>query len=149
VYNGGTVYNGVTAYGGTAPAGAPSYAPAKPASSDPVVRRGVSVFFAIAIVTACRAILVYSGVSYLRTAGDAADSTGPIAILVANLVVSGIFLALGFWARSGSKAAFLIGMVLYGLDMVLMLVNPLGHVAGIIVHGLFLYNLWNGFRQLP
>jgi hypothetical protein len=68
-------------------------------------------------------------------------------ILLVNLVAIAIFALLGVFTQNGSKAALVIGMVLYGLDTALLLINPGGNIVFIAVHGYFLYRLFNAYRQ--
>lgn len=158
VYNGpasgGTVYNGPSA--GTvynprqsAPAPRPSFT-----GTDPAAAKGSNYFFAIAIFSALNTVLMLSGAATVLGSGvttsKVASQGAMTAVLVVNVVIVGIFVLLGIAARSGSKAAFIIGMVIYGADTALLLLSghPELHVVGFVVHGIFLFGLFNAFRQL-
>jgi len=167
VYNGptsgGTVYNGPgtggTVYGGPA-AGTvynPGQAAPRPAFSadpGPAATKGSNFFFAIAAVTALRTLLIFSGARTFLGSGvttsKVASQGAMTAALVVDLVIIGIFVLLGIAARSGSKAAFIIGMVIYGADTAFLLLSghPELHIVGIVFHGIFLLGLFNAFRQL-
>jgi hypothetical protein len=159
---GGTVYGGPGA-GGTAygsPAGtvytpsrlATNHQPVVPAH-DPAARKGGNIFFAIAIFSAINTALIIAGSSIVLGMGatTSKDAQGQINTLVMiNVLVIGVFVLLGIFARQGSKAAFIIGMLLYAGDTVLLLVSgdPSAHVAGIVVHVILLVGLFKSFSQL-
>jgi hypothetical protein len=161
--SGGTVYNGPgtggTVYGGPA-AGTvynPRQAAPRPAFSaepGPAATKGSNFFFAIAIFTVFRTLLIFSGATTLVGSGvttsKVASQGAMTATLVVNVVIIGIFVLLGIAARSGSKAAFIIGMVISGADTALLLLSghPELHVAGIVFHIIFLFGLFHAFRQL-
>ena len=71
----------------------------------------------------------------------------PIGIVLAlNTVAIGTFAALGFFAARGAKAAFIIGLVLYGGDTghLLLSANPGLHIISIVIHGVFLFSIFKG-----
>src|SRR5215471_2638561 len=121
VYNGpvgGTVYQGPTA---TPSIGARS-ATATPVTSNAAAVRGAKIFYLIAGMTVLRTVLIFAGVQILTSA----TSQGPAAmagLLMVNALVIAVFVLLGFFAQRGSKIAFLIGMLIYAADMVLLLMN--------------------------
>lgn len=84
---------------------------------------------------------------YLRSEGS---STAVLAaILVMSLVVAGLFFVIGVFANRRIITAFVIGIILYGLDSVLMLL--VGDILGIIIHAIALFFIIRGFlaaRQL-
>ncbi len=152
VYNGGTVYNGPgsgTVYNPRQAAPRPSFN-----GPDPAAVKGSNFFFAIAIFSALNTVLILSGATTVLGSGTTTSKIGGqgamSGVLVVNLVIVGIFVLLGIAARSGSKAAFIIGMVIYGADTALLLLSghPELHVVGFVVHGIFLFGLFNAFRQL-
>jgi hypothetical protein len=149
VYNGpgsGSVYQGPTSASGYGPAmqsvrqGTPSV--------NAGARKGAGIFFVISAFTALRTILLFAGVQQL-TLGANRIAEGDIQlILIINVVVIAIFVTLGVLTKRGSKTALLIGMLLYGADLVLLLVSNAGaNVIYIVVHGLFLFYLFNAYRQ--
>lgn len=158
VYNGmppgttGTVYNGSgsgTVYNPRQSVPRPSFS-----GSDPAAVKGSNFFFAIAIFSAINTVLILTGATTVLGSGTTtskiAGQGAMSAILVVNVVIVGIFVLLGIAARSGSKAAFIIGMLIYGADTALLLLSghPELHVVGFVVHGIFLFGLFNAFRQL-
>lgn len=160
VYNGpalgGTVYHGSTS-GGAAYKGSPTgVLPSRPTAGPAAARsgagaKGASIFFLIAAFTGINTVLIFAGVQFGIGLGATRTTNAALSsILVVNVVAIGIFVLLGIFARGGSKIAFLIGMLLYAGDLVLLIMNdPALHVISIVIHGLFLFYLFNAFRQLP
>jgi hypothetical protein len=161
---GGTVYSGVgtgsTVYGNQ-PAAGTVYSPARqgaagsPAhtAANPAPSKAGSVFFVIAGFSAINTVLLLASAPFVMALGLAVTrirAEGEMgAVLVINAVAIGIFVALGFFANRGSKAAFLIGALLYAGDTALLLLdNPALHVVSIIVHGIFLFSIFKGLRQV-
>ena len=148
---GGTVYNGPGLSGATT-------RPA--ASARPVQPRAQSgglmgnAFFVIAAFSAINAVLTLSKAPIVFALGLAITRVSPDTpigiVLVLNAVAIGTFAALGFFAARGAKAAFLIGLLLYAADTAVLLLsaNPALHVISIVVHGIFLFSIFKGFRQL-
>lgn len=161
---GGTVYGGPapggTVYGSTA--GGTVYTPSRLAANqqpvtpthDPAARKGGNIFFAIAIFSAINTALIIAGSSIVLGIGTTTSKDalqGQInAVVMINVLVIGVFVLLGIFARQGSKAAFIIGMLLYGGDTVLLLASgdPSTHIAGIVVHAILLLGLFKSFTQL-
>jgi hypothetical protein len=145
VYSGpsgaGTVYNGAS-IGATAP---------RPGLGNVAVnagaKKGARVFYVLAAFTALRTVLLFFGVQQLTLGANRAVADSLQLVVVVNLVVVGILVLLGIFTGNGSKIALLIGMVLYGVDTALLLINPGPNVVYIIVHGIFLYYLFDAYRQ--
>ena len=164
--SGGTVYSGPgsgTVYTGQAPGGivraGTVYTPprqqaaAHPAGANPTGKRGSAYFFAIAIFSAINTLLIAFGSPLVMGTGVTTSkiaAPGQMAgIILFNVLAIGVFVLIGIFARQGSKAAFLIGMLLYGADTLLLLLgNPAMHVGGLVVHGIFLAGLFKAFRSL-
>jgi hypothetical protein len=160
----GTVYNGLdadSAVYGNQPASATVYNPARqgavarPAQTraNAAPSKAGSVFFIIAGFSAINTILLLAGAPFVMAIGLAVTrirAEGQMGtVLAINAVVIGIFVALGFFASRGSKAAFIIGLLLYAGDTALLLLdNPALHVVSIIVHGIFLFSIFKGLRQV-
>jgi hypothetical protein len=161
--NGGTVYNGMgtgsTVYGNQQTAGT-VFSPARQSATTPTAQASASaapskagsVFFVIAGFSAINTLLLLVSAPFVMAIGlavtriRAEGQTG--AVLAINAVVIGIFVALGFFASRGSKAAFIIGLLLYAGDTALLLLdNPALHVVSIIVHGIFLFSIFKGLRS--
>jgi hypothetical protein len=69
-----------------------------------------------------------------------------VAGIAISLVASGIVALFGLFANRGKRWAFLVGMVLYAIDALIML--ALREWMGLLFHGLFLYGLFTGLRAL-
>jgi hypothetical protein len=153
---GGTVYKGPGTNGSSGSVYNPQQSGRNPSltGTDPAAAKGSNYFFAIAIFSALNTVLMLSGATTVLGSGvttsKVAGQGAMTAILVVNVVIVGIFVLLGIAARSGSKAAFIIGMVIYGADTALLLLSghPELHIVGFVVHGIFLFGLFNAFRQL-
>jgi hypothetical protein len=150
----GTVYNGP----GTGSAAQGSSRPTIPAmntsAAAPAPSKAGQVFFVIAGFSAINTLLILTGAPFVMAIGLAAtriQAQGQMGLVLAiNAVVIGIFVALGVFASKGSKAAFLIGLLLYSGDTALLLLsdNAVLHLPSIIVHGIFLFSIFKGFRRL-
>ena len=160
---GGGVYNGMgadsTVYGNQQAAGTvyrpPQSTAARPAQAGANAgpSKAGSVFFLIAGFSAINAILTLANAPFVMAIGLAftVRAQGDMGtVLALNAVGIGIFVALGFFASRGSKAAFLIGLLLYAGDTAFLLLsgNPALQVVSIIVHGVFLFSIFKGLRQL-
>ncbi|NWG06659.1 MAG: hypothetical protein HXY35_08255 [Chloroflexi bacterium] len=66
--------------------------------------------------------------------------------LAISIFIAAIFVLFGFLAGKGKRWAFMVGMILYGLDSLLMLAFQ--EWMGLLFHGLFLYGLFGGIRAL-
>jgi len=65
--------------------------------------------------------------------------------LALGVLVAGVFAAFGVFANKGQSWAFLVGMVLYGLDALLFISG--GYWLSIAFHAYVLYRLFTGFQQ--
>lgn len=169
--SGGTVYNGPaairntggTVYGGPAQGGmapgatvyrAPRQAGTDKSAAQPGAAKGAGIFFAIAIFSAISTALIAAGSPIVLGGGATTRKVSApgqmTGLIVVNILVIGIFVLLGIFARQGSKAAFVIGMLLYGADTALLLLSPnaAAHVGALVVHVIFLIGLFKGFSQL-
>ena len=66
--------------------------------------------------------------------------------LVVSVLIAGVFALFGFFAAQGKRWAFLVGMILYGIDGLLML--AFADWIGVLFHGFFLWGLFGGWRAL-
>jgi hypothetical protein len=64
--------------------------------------------------------------------------------LAINLVILGVFLLFGFKARKGKKWAFITGLILYGLDVLLLIWAA--DIFSILFHAVALFGLFQGLR---
>lgn len=77
-----------------------------------------------------------------------AKSDGGIGMAVGilfNVIVLGIFIGFGFFARRGHTWSFIVGMVLYGLDLLLLVLLHGGWLS-IGFHGFALFCIFNGLK---
>jgi len=158
----GTVYGGPTptqgtVYGGpSAPDAAP--APVRTATGvSPAVIRGASWFFWIAALSVVNSIISMTGGSWhfiigmgitrvVDGIGSVIGSSGTVVAFVLNLFIAGIVVLFGVFARKGQKWAFLVGMVLYALDGVLLLFAADFFSAAF--HAYALFSIFRGFKSL-
>lgn len=66
--------------------------------------------------------------------------------IVVSVLIAGIFVFFGYMASRGRRWAFIAGMVLYGLDALLMLAFQ--EWVGLIFHLFFLWSMVSGLRAL-
>jgi len=57
-----------------------------------------------------------------------------------------LFASLGLWAKQKSSAGFILGMILYGFDSLMLLL--IGSVIGIVFHVLALVFIFRGLQSL-
>jgi hypothetical protein len=161
VYNGpasgGTVYNGPVNSGAVYNPGQQN-GDARPIQAQPTAGAGSAagsrIFFLIAGFSAANTVLILLHAPVVMAIGLAAirvpsgGDLGPVLLLTA--VAAGTFCLIGFFAAKGSKPAFLIGLLIYSGDTVLLLLseNAALHVVSIIFHGVFLFAIFKAFKQL-
>ncbi len=73
-------------------------------------------------------------------------TTAKIIGLVLSIAISGIIAIFGFFAGKGQRWAFITGMVLYGLDALIML--AFSDWIGLAFHVFFLWGLFTGLQAL-
>ena len=66
--------------------------------------------------------------------------------LVLSILLSGVFALFGFFAARAQRWAFITGMILYGLDALLLLLFK--DWIGFLFHLYFMWGLWNGLGAL-
>lgn len=66
--------------------------------------------------------------------------------LVISLIASGIFALFGFLAEKGKRWTYVLGMIFYGVDALIML--ALQEWKGLLVHVYFMWVLFAGLRAL-
>ncbi len=64
--------------------------------------------------------------------------------LLTNLCIIGVVMVIWWASGRGSTAAYIVGMVLYGLDGLIFLL--VGDWIGVGFHVFFLFMLWSGYR---
>ena len=150
---GETVYNGPGSGSVYTPQG--QKAPARPlqVGMNTGGAKGGAVFFVIAGCSAINTLLILASAPFVLALGLAVTrvraSGDPGPVLILNAVVIGLFVVLGIFAMKGSKAAFIVGLLLYAGDTALLLSdNAALHLPSIIVHAVFLFSIFKAFRQL-
>src|SRR5579859_5688387 len=150
-----------TVYGGSTPA-MDNKAFAQPSGRtatgvSPAVIRGASWFFWIAALSVVNSIISMTGGSWhfiigmgitrvVDGIGSVIGSSGTVVAFVLNLFIAGIVVLFGVFARKGQKWAFLVGMVLYALDGVLLLFAADFFSAAF--HAYALFSIFRGFKSL-
>lgn len=129
----------------------------RPATPEEIKKFG-NVFYAIAafslintgIVIFGGRIALAVGLGITRSFDAAIVRGGPIApVVIINGLVALLFLVLGMFARSGSAVAFLIGILLYGADTIILWQDgPSRHIPSLFFHVLVVFAMFGGFRTL-
>jgi hypothetical protein len=66
--------------------------------------------------------------------------------ILASILIAGVYVFFGYMASRGKRWAFIVGMVLYALDALLMLAFQ--EWLGLLFHLFFLWGMFSGFRAL-
>lgn len=135
-------------------AAVPTVTPGNPAT-EAQLKSGASWFYWIAALSLINSLIALSGSNYnfilglgvtqiIDGFGMGFEGAGKAIALVLDLIVVGIFVFFGVFANKRKTRAFVVGMVLYGLDSLFALLVqdwlPLGF------HGFALFCLFRGFR---
>lgn len=149
----GTVYSG-PAGGAAAPAPAQAQAQARAIAQ---VRMVVAAkwFYWIAGLSIVNSLITMMGghvrfifglgaTSILDAVGNQAGGAGSGASFVINLFVAGVLAVFGYFGCKGAKWAFLVGMICYGLDALLLL--SVQDWLGIAFHGWALFRISQGLK---
>lgn len=78
--------------------------------------------------------------------GPEAAATAKWIGLALTVVISGVFTLFGYFSRRQVRWIFLIGIILYGLDLLILVWAT--DVAGILFHALALFGLFKGFQAI-
>ena len=78
--------------------------------------------------------------------GKVGGTAGSVAGLVITLIAAGVFLLFWKFAREGQQWAFLIGMILYGLDGLIFL--GFGLWLDLAFHAFAIFNMYKGLQAL-
>ena len=127
------------------------------AGSTAGIRSGASWFYWIAGLSAVNLVLELVGANFGFAVGSAAfdvcvalsRSGGQFNLLPAlgaGLVIGGWAL-LGYFASRASRAAFIIGVILFTLDTLLLLRLGASSFIGVAIHGYILFRLSIGLRD--
>jgi len=126
--------------------------------AEQIVKNGAGWFLAIAGLSIVNSVLTMSGANFhfifglgiteiVDAIGRQSGTTGSALSLVVNLFIAGLFLLFWNFARRGEKWAFLVGMVLYALDGVILI--PFKDFLGVAFHAYALFRIYSGMRGLP
>jgi hypothetical protein len=122
-------------------------------------KSGANWFYWIAGLTIVTSVIAFGGggVRFLISLGitqlldgvaEAISTEGggaaKVIALVVSLLISGVFILLGWLANQKMLWAYIVGMVLFGLDGLLSLVAQ--DWIGVIAHGVVLFFLFRGFQ---
>ena len=124
-------------------------------------KSGANWFYWIAGLSVVNSLIYLSGADWAFFAGLAitqiiegffqaiAEETGISAFhffgVMLDMAVAAVFVMFGYFARRGAKWAFLLGMILYGLDGIIYLL--FGSFIAVAIHAFALYSLFNGFQS--
>ena len=116
-----------------------------------------TVFFAIAVTSIVNTFLAMSGGGMALALGlgitrmfyaslREGGSVGPV--LAVNAIVAGVFILIGIFSRQGSSTAILVGLLLYGADTVLLVIDGITlHIPSLIVHAILLFGIFRSYRM--
>jgi hypothetical protein len=128
------------------------------------MKRGANNFYWIAALSVINSILSLTGSSTYFVIGLAATlivdgltvglsqslSENSIIVkiigLVLSILISAVFGLFGYFAGQGKRWVFLVGMILYALDGLIML--AFADWIGVLFHAFFLWGLFGGLRAL-
>lgn len=121
------------------------------------MRGAANWFFIIAALTLVNAVLFFANSNTRFVIGtgitdfanviattDISGIAGTVVALIFDAVVIGGFAGLGLLARNGTGWAFLVGMVVYALDALLLATVP--DWLSVVFHALALFYLFRGFQ---
>lgn len=119
------------------------------------LKSSASWFYWIAGLSLINSITAFSGSTWhfivglgITTLFDALasefGSAGKTIVLLLDLVAAGIFILLGIFAHKRHTWAFIVGMILFGLDTLFFLIGQ--DWIGIAFHVFVLYCLFRGFK---
>ena len=122
-------------------------------------KSGANWFYWIAGLTIVTSVIAFGGggIRFLVSLGitqiidgvaeaisaEAAASGAKVVALIVSLLISAIFIIFGWLANQKMLWAYIVGMVLFGLDGLLSLVAQ--DWVGVIAHGVVLFFLFRGF----
>src|SRR5713226_10319577 len=142
------------------PGGLPANTPVAPAVIDPTgavilrMQRGARWFLIIGVLSGLNAVLqifglnihFFFGLGITQVVDAAAHGTGQSGTII-MVVVDGLFILMlilcSKWAKTGSRGAFLGGMIAYALDGVMLLLFTM--LLDATVHAYALWMIWQGY----
>lgn len=126
------------------------------------LKNGANWFYWIAALSIINAIIILSGSNWSFLAGlyilqivdlialEIVKNTPEISIIVMfttiifNVFVVGGFVVFGYFANKKHQWSFIVGMVLYALDMLIPLVFT--DILSVIIHAIALFGMYSGLR---
>lgn len=109
-----------------------------------ILQFGGDSFFVVGLAATLFVDFVFIGVREAMPA-DSALVLKIVGLFVSALI-AGVFVLFGLFANRAKKWAFIVGMVLYAIDTLIML--AFREWMGLIFHGLFLFGLFSGLSAL-
>ncbi len=121
------------------------------------LKGSASWFFAIAALSLVNSILMMAEANWhfffglgitdvVAALAHPLGSAGIVAALVVNVFIAGIVVLFGVFARKGQKWAFIVGMVLYAMDALLVLLFR--DYLAVLVHGYALWAISRGIKAI-
>jgi hypothetical protein len=126
--------------------------------AENLVKAGASWFRWVAGLSMVNSVLSLSGAGFRFIFGlgiaqivDAlaheAGSSGFALDLIINGIVAGVFVVFWNFARQGQNWAFLVGMVLYAVDGLILITFK--DFLGVAFHGYVLFRIYSAMKVLP
>lgn len=147
-----TIYNGAPAVQTAA-----TRAVATPGAVSPAVRGGASWFYWVGALSVINSLIAMSGngtrfifglgiTRFTDEIGAHGGNGGSAAALVVTVIIAAVFVVFGYFGGQGQKWAFLVGMILYGLDAGLCLLG--GIILSAAFHAWALFRMFGGFKAI-
>ena len=126
--------------------------------AERVVKVGAGWFLTVAILSIINSALTMSGANirfifglgiaeFVDALAHQAGQTGFALDLIINGFVAGVFVLFWNFARKGEQWAFIVGMVLYAVDALVMLYFR--DFLAVAFHGYALYRIYSGMTGIP
>jgi hypothetical protein len=141
----------------SAPDPIPSLTAAARAETTAVLHRGASWLFWIAGLSVINAVILLAGSSWMFLGGLGVTYVAALVALqlgstqvafvaaFATIWATGFFAVLGYFARKGQQWAFITGMALYAVDLLLVLYVQAWLM--VLFHGYILFRLYQGYAS--
>jgi hypothetical protein len=126
--------------------------------AERVVKAGAGWFLTIAILSIVNSVLAISGAGirfifglgiaeFVDALAHQAGQSGLALDLVINGFVAGVFVLFWNFGRKGERWAFVVGMVLYVVDALVMLYFK--DILAVAFHAYALYRIYTGMSGIP
>lgn len=143
---------------GLAPEPSTNELAAQKAQTEQIVRGGASWFVWIAGLSLVNSIIVMAGgglhfivglgiTQVVDALAHEAGSSGIVLDLIINGFVAGVFVLFFNFARKGQSWAFIVGMLLYAADGLILL--AVKDILSVAFHAYALYRMYLGLKALP